>query len=270
MSPTPDDLRIATAFAARIVEAGQDHVRRVVMIGSRALGTARPDSDLDLVVLVEIAGTMRPWGLQEVDAERSRLQREVGMPPIRTDLWVRTTDQFEEGRTVIGGLEHLVEAEGVTVFSRALDRSPLVRRTPDQVRGDNVAAWLRNALGALEAAIQLENAEVIRGSGPLSGADPRPAARAAVERALNVVLVLHQVRASKHFGVQRMLAELTARDPATGGELHALLAAEVESAPVAHSVVGVVLRRLAVEPGMRPYLREAERRFARPSVLLRG
>lgn len=104
------------------------------MIGSRARGSSTEHSDLDIVVVVELAKGARPWTTSDSHAERRRLQEAAGRPPVRTDLWVCTTELFEEGRHVVGGVESLVQAEGVDLYLRDYDRPPVVRRSPDQVR----------------------------------------------------------------------------------------------------------------------------------------
>ncbi|HEX2205156.1 MAG TPA: nucleotidyltransferase domain-containing protein, partial [Longimicrobium sp.] len=187
---------MATELAGRIAAAGRGRVRCVAMVGSRARGTAGPESDLDIVVLVEPEAGAAPWGPKEFRAERDRLRREVAAPPVRTDLWVRTPDRFEEARHVVGGVEWLVETEGVVVYRRAPDRPPVPRRTPEQVRRENVSAWVEHALLALDGTTARANASALAAGGASAG-DSREAARAAVERAVNALLVAHGVAATK-------------------------------------------------------------------------
>lgn len=261
MPASSSDVEAATVLAQRIDLVGQGRVRRVVMIGSRALGTARKESDLDLVVLEEIPTAAPRWGLREVGIERARLQKAVGVPPIRTDLWVRTMDQYQEGRSVIGGIEHLVDVEGVTVFSRAPSRAPVIRRSPEQVRRDNVIAWIRNALGALDAAVKMESTRAVAAAFPpsIGGSEP---ARTAVERALNALLVLHQVRASKHMGVEGMLTSLASVDPSAAARITALTGTTAMDVRTAHRVLDTVRRHLGREPLLSSSLGEAKRHLA--------
>src|SRR5215210_476398 len=65
--PTEEDFRMAQLLGARVAKAGEGRVRRVVMIGSRATGYARADSDLDLVAIVELCPTARPWNGSDAD-----------------------------------------------------------------------------------------------------------------------------------------------------------------------------------------------------------
>lgn len=248
MSAKLQDLRLAKALAKQIVESGRGRVRRVVMVGSRALGTARNDSDLDLVVLVELPVSARPWGVAECAAERDRIQREVAAPPVLTDLWVRTTDQYEEGRSVAGSIEFLVDAEGIDVYSRPLERTPRARRTVAQVRREYAAGWITHALRALDAATG-ENAGV--------------AAAAAVERTLHALLMLHGVRASKSDGAQAMLRSLEAVDPAIFAEVRVLLERQHALPLTAREILKAVVARMSRDPGLAPQLRIARVRLAK-------
>jgi predicted nucleotidyltransferase len=267
MPPKPEDLEMAKRLAERIAAAGRGRVRRVVMVGSRALGTAGPESDLDLVVLVETPRGAPAWGQKEFRAERDRLREEMGSPPVRTDLWVRTTDRFEEARRVVGGVEWMAETEGVVVYSRPLERRPVARRTPGQVRRENVSAWIEHALFALDAAARSANASVLRSDGAASG-DPVSAARMAVERAVNALLVAHQLRASKSGGVAGMLALLDGVDPAMAAHLRALDAEGPGSPMAAHAIVTAIVHRLSEDAALARYLAGPSQRLARPVVFL--
>jgi hypothetical protein len=240
--PTVGDRRIASLLAARIVQAGEGRVRRVVMVGSRALGTASLGSDLDLVVLVEIPPYARPWGTPECVRERGRIQSAIGTPPLNTDLWVRTTDQYEEARRVAGSIEFLVDAEGIDVYSRPLERAPRVRRTVAQVRREYAAGWITHALRALDAATG-ENVDV--------------AAQAAVERALHALLISHGIRASKCDGAQVMLSSIEAVDPAISLEVRILLGQDDVHSQRAREVLKVIVTRMSRDPGLAPQLRSA-------------
>src|SRR4051794_8887497 len=88
------DMEHAKLFAHQLVSAGAGRVRRVVLIGSRARGDARRDSDFDLAVIVEVSPEGRMWGPDDVAAERRRLQQVVGR---RADVLLTTTDQYSIG-----------------------------------------------------------------------------------------------------------------------------------------------------------------------------
>ncbi|HYW06422.1 MAG TPA: nucleotidyltransferase domain-containing protein, partial [Longimicrobium sp.] len=202
MSARAEDLERARNLTHLIVAAGEGRVRRVVMIGSRALGTARAESDLDLVVLVELPAGAKPWSAADSRAARERIQEQVPRPPIRTELWVRTVDQYEEARKIECSIEWRVEAEGVGVYARPLDHPAVARRPPASVRREYVFGWISHALQALEAAVMLENGAALRNAAPEAA---RPA-HAAAMRAVTALLVVHRIHASKHDGLEAMLA----------------------------------------------------------------
>lgn len=269
MPPRAEDLRVAESISERIVSAGQDRVRRVVMIGSRAVGTAHPESDLDLVVIVEIPISARPWLEGDIAAERTRLYAGAGSAPVRLDIAVRTTDHYAEAFRVVGGPEHLVATEGVVVYSRALDRPPVVRRTPDQVRFVNVSTWIKHALLAADRAAAAENAKALGSTTHEARRDPQALGRAAVERALNAVLVLHKIHVEKRIGVQGMLSCLEEVEPHTVERLRPAVHGAL-TARVAYAVVGILLKRLATQPAVARLLAPTLAKLDRPVILLGG
>lgn len=248
MGPSSGDLAVARGLCDRLVAAGRGRVRRVVMIGSRARGTPRPDSDLDLVVIVEIPPGERPWANPEIAAERRRLQGEVGRPPLPTDLWVRTTDRFEECRSVVGGVESLVESEGVDLFSRPMDRAPIVRRPPEQVRIANTCGWLEDGVAALTRARTAGSRPGLRlGTAPVAD-EALFFAEKAVRCAINALFVKHQVLVSKQDSLEVVLARLRGLEPPLASLLEARLGDGGYSPGSAGVVVDAVAERLARDP----------------------
>lgn len=252
--PLPTDLEVATELGQRLVAAGLGRVRRVVMIGSRARGDPRPDSDLDLVVLIEIPLADRRWGATEFLAERMRLQREVGAPPIPTDLSVRTTDRFEEARRVIGGVEHLVDLEGINVFHERMKRAPFARCSADQVRRELTYGWVRHAGETLSKAVWVEKRDAARDARPLVLTLDNRAAHNAILRGLNSLLVWHQILGFKADGAAGLLAKLQTVDERMAGSLYTTMQTGIMSLSVAHSVLQIVREFLIEDPGMRPLL----------------
>jgi predicted nucleotidyltransferase len=259
MEPSTVDLCLARAMAQRIVALlGADRVQRVVLIGSRARGTARPDSDMDLVVLVEIPVDAPPWGPSEAAAARAWLQRALGPPPVPTDLWVRTTDRYAEARGVAGGVERLVDVEGTDVFARPAARAPVVRRRAEQVRREHVSAWLEHAVTALEATARMERGAAEPGA-PRSAQE---AANVCAVRALTALHLFHGKQIAKAAHPAGMVEAVAGVDPRAAAQLGATLSAAAGPVQKAVSVVQLVLARLRTQPDLRGLVAHADHRIA--------
>jgi predicted nucleotidyltransferase len=263
MPPAENDLRIARAFAKRVVIAGRGRVRRVVLVGSRALGTARADSDLDVVVLVETAESVRPWGTPECAAERDRLQREVGAPPLPTDLWVRTTDQYQEARGVFGSVEAMVDTEGIDLYAEPFQRAPRVRRTPAQVRREYTVGWVTHALRALEEAYARQASMADRPG--VAALPPDLPAHACIVRSLLALLFARQIRSERGDGVDALLARYSAVDEATAHAVRADYCSDGELVSKAHAVLTRVVGQLARDPALAKELKGIQRTLLKRS-----
>jgi predicted nucleotidyltransferase len=262
LAPAVADVRMATALAHRIVAAGRGRVRRVVMIGSRARGTPGKNSDLDLVVIVETPRGARRWGTVEFKRERERLQREVGKPPIATDLTVRSTDRYEEARRVIGGVEHLVDLEGIDLYRAALHRAPQARCSENQVRREHTSGWVQHAADTLDEAIRLKSDRTAGGN---VAARAKRRTDSAIERALNALLVWHGILGTKADGADAFIEKLSAVDPNTAAELRAILTEAPASTRAAHAVLASVIGRLLeYDPLMRASLGPIQQRLPVP------
>lgn len=253
VNPIPSDEATATQLAQQIVAAGLGRVRRVVMIGSRARGTAHRTSDLDLVVLVEVPRGTRPWGPAENLAERDRIQRAVGVPPITTDLSVRTTDHYHEARYVIGGVEHLVDLEGVDVYSHPLSHPPSITRSPTQVRHQHTGTWITHAAAVLD-----EAARGVSSGNPEGAARLASAAHASVMRAVTALLVSHQLHSAKRDGIPSMVTQLAEVDPETAADLDRTLRRAGHPFQTACMVLRLVVLRLGRDPVLVPHLHQAQ------------
>ncbi|MGI8510886.1 MAG: nucleotidyltransferase domain-containing protein [Gemmatimonadaceae bacterium] len=87
------------------------HPRRIVLFGSRARGTARPDSDIDLMVELETAA--RP-----VDRAFA-VRRLFGLRYWSMDVVVYTPEEVVRLRAVPGSLMSTIDAEGRILYECA-------------------------------------------------------------------------------------------------------------------------------------------------------
>jgi predicted nucleotidyltransferase len=83
---------------------------RIILFGSHARGTAGPDSDADLLVVMPIAGSRRSQA-----AEMERALAGVGRPK---DLLLATPEEVERDRDLPGTLIRTALIEGVVLYER--------------------------------------------------------------------------------------------------------------------------------------------------------
>jgi predicted nucleotidyltransferase len=263
MGIAAEDLDIASRIAARLVGVGEGRVRRVAMIGSRALGLARPGSDLDIVALLEVPATAQPWNTPQTRLEQDRMRAELPPAPYRIDLSVRTTDQYEESRRVIGGVEHLVDVQGFTLFTHPLDRPPRVRRTREQVIQQQMRAWIGQAYAAFRASRPNLRAGPSEPVWSPSRQEP-VAALDSVHRSLNVPFVKHQILVQKRDSLTAKLDWLSAVEPDLSSKLRAAIAPERVSARVAQLVLYETTRWAMRDPALAPHLTELLQGLSQP------
>jgi len=84
---------------------------RIILFGSRATGNARPDSDVDLLVILPVEGSCRAKAVEIGVALADRT--------VPLDLIVVTPEQFERGRERFGSVLQAVAREGRVVHERA-------------------------------------------------------------------------------------------------------------------------------------------------------
>jgi predicted nucleotidyltransferase len=107
------DFSIARALAERIRRALGQRVRRIILFGSRAGGAAGPDSDFDLLVV------LRELAPAEVRSLRLSLYRALRGAGVTAEPWVMSEEEFEETKSVVGGLAHPAFTEGVLLYENA-------------------------------------------------------------------------------------------------------------------------------------------------------
>jgi len=83
-----------------------DRIKRVLLYGSRARGTARKDSDYDILVVEEAPVSRRE--------EAARLRRALEHLPV--DVWVMGEEEFEETKDVIGGIAFPARKYGIDLL----------------------------------------------------------------------------------------------------------------------------------------------------------
>lgn len=83
---------------------------RIYLFGSHARGTATPDSDYDLLVVVPQSTLPR----YRRDQAAFALLTGVGAPK---DVIVLTHEEFERGRSVVTSLPATVEREGLLLYA---------------------------------------------------------------------------------------------------------------------------------------------------------
>jgi predicted nucleotidyltransferase len=97
------------SFLKRVL--GKYDPLRIVLFGSHATGHGRPDSDLDLMIVMSVEGSTREKA-NEIDMLMS--DRIVPM-----DLVVITPEQYERQRKVVGTIVYRAEREGQILYERA-------------------------------------------------------------------------------------------------------------------------------------------------------
>ena len=107
---------VTDALLDRMIRAIVDEVdpEQVILFGSRARGDARPDSDIDLLIIES-----EPFGGgRSSHAERVRLNRALPATPVDNDVLVYSRDEIERWR---GSLNHVAARalrEGRVLYTR--------------------------------------------------------------------------------------------------------------------------------------------------------
>jgi predicted nucleotidyltransferase len=112
MDPRPDHKTTKDRIEEmirRIAERFQPE--RIILFGSHARGTAGPDSDVDLLVVMEVAEGKRQQAI-EIDM----LLADVGLPK---DVIVVTPEDVARYRDLVGTIIRPALLEGKVVYERA-------------------------------------------------------------------------------------------------------------------------------------------------------
>lgn len=230
LEPNETDRELACEVGRAIVGLGHGCVRRIVLIGSRATGSARPDSDLDLVVVVELPPSVGPWRGDDFAKSGLELQSALGPRHPRIDIRVRTTDRDAEARDVPGGVEWIAAHGGVPVFEIPPLRPPVVRTSRENVRRELVSSWMHHAISALEA---FDNLLVPR--------SPQGVANATIERLIAAVLTYEGVAPRLDRNLVRYVLQLRS------GSIKHTLESAIERAAATPRSSAVEATRLVLE-----------------------
>jgi len=83
---------------------------RIILFGSRARGDARPDSDVDLLVVMPVEGSRREKAL-----DIREILRDIRLP---MDIIVTTPESFRWRQRVVGTIEWPAVHEGKILHAR--------------------------------------------------------------------------------------------------------------------------------------------------------
>lgn len=89
---------------------------RIILFGSHGRGSAGPDSDIDLLVVLPVRGSKLEAALA--------LRRALGPSPIPLDLIVTTPEEFAWRKDVVGTIEWPAAKEGKVLYDRERDTVP--------------------------------------------------------------------------------------------------------------------------------------------------
>ena len=263
--PAEGDLALGQQVVDRLLQVCPHTLRRVVMIGSRRHGCAGPNSDLDLVVIVEIPLAEMAAMQQQMSAESRRINAALANWPLKLDISVRTIDQFEEARNVVGGVEWLVENEGYVIYARPADRAPIVRCRPEAVKRALVRTWLEDSLKALDRAVAMRNGTA---NHPDRLKTPDAFAMKSIRCAVYSVFVLHQVQAPKHRTLDEALEHLALHAPDICEDISTSISVHRDPFAAAFSVLRRVTTSLiSASPDMKRELDPLHQRLRKPLIL---
>ena len=107
-----NDRQIAKEIADKLRSHSTQEIRRVILYGSRAKGTATPESDYDLLVVEADPVAKRD--------EMRRLRTAFRDFDLPVDVRVMGEEEFEETKGVIGGLSYPAYKYGLVVYENVL------------------------------------------------------------------------------------------------------------------------------------------------------
>lgn len=85
--------------------------QRIILFGSRARGDARPDSDIDLLVVLDDDVPLEKLGGKALHAARGGYRKSLDIIPYRASVLAKRA-------RAIGSFAHVVLRDGITVYER--------------------------------------------------------------------------------------------------------------------------------------------------------
>jgi len=106
----PKDIQsVLNQVIHRIVR--QFNPKKIILFGSHASGVAGPGSDLDLLIVMEVEGSIRQKA-NEIDL----LMADRSMP---MDFLLLTPEQYDRQKRIIGTIAYQADREGRVIYERA-------------------------------------------------------------------------------------------------------------------------------------------------------
>ncbi len=109
----PGELKAVSGLKKRILSAGGNKIRRIVLYGSRARGDSGPYSDFDLLVIESDPISKR----EEAHRLREKV-RDLGLS-VTVDIRVLGETEFQETKNIIGGIAYPAHSEGLVLYEAA-------------------------------------------------------------------------------------------------------------------------------------------------------
>jgi len=181
--------------------------QRVILFGSKARGEAGPDSDIDLLVIVDDDTPPEKLSLRAGYEARRAWCRPADVFPIRAGT-------FERNRNIVGTLAAEADNEGIVVYGSP-KRPASMKAADPRARRETVERWLA------VADIDRQTVAACMAADPPLRASAAFHCQQAVEKLLKGFLVL----AAKRFRKTHSLAQLGAAAQASFPDIAELVAA---------------------------------------------
>ena len=105
------DREIAEELKKRFLASDGKRIRRLILYGSRAQGSATEESDFDFLVIEKDPVSKRD--------EMRRLRQSLSDLEYLVDVWVMGEEEFEETRNVIGRLAYPAHKYGLVLYENS-------------------------------------------------------------------------------------------------------------------------------------------------------